>query len=145
MGLFGNGKKLMVGKTITIKQAMKYQEDEKYKDYIFPVIETEENKMVCVIQLRGLEKQKEDHNEKQKEKRRKRNENLVHIYDGGKYRGIDQKVSARQKQMQSRVDRGIISYNNKQSVRKIPSREAGEKRYNRWEDAKRYHKEDYQR
>lgn len=121
MGLFSNGKKLNVGKLITLEQALKYQKDERYQAFIFPVEQTENGKMMCRIQ----QKTEVIAIDKQEEKRRKRNEKLAHIYDGGKYRGIDQNVSARQKQIQSRVDRG--------------------RTYNNWQNAKRYHPEDYQR
>ncbi len=95
MGLFNNDKKLNVGKLITLKQAIKYEKDERYQAFIFPIEQTEDGEMMCRIQ-RKTEVIVVD---KQEEKRRKRNEKLVHIYDGGKYRGIGQNVSARQKQI----------------------------------------------
>ena len=119
MGLFSIGKELNTRRLITLEQAMRYQKDEKYKAYIFPVEEMKNGKMMCRPQLK-VEVIVVD---KQEEKRRKRNDNLAHIYNGGKYRGIDKNVSTRQTR----------------------TRENRVTKYNDWQSAKKYNAESYQR
>ena len=113
--LFKGDKSLDEGKIITLEQARRYERDERYKDYIFPVEETENGELMCRPQLtQNLESI--SNVDRKAEKRNRRNAALNNIYAGGKYRGIDQNVN-----------RGTRP------------------QYNNWQNAKRYHPKEYQK
>ena len=82
--LFHRNKKLQVGKFMTLEQAKKYEKNEKYKDYIFPVVGMENGKVMCRMQ------RKEDSINFNRNKREASFEEYV--IAGGKYKGTHQNV-----------------------------------------------------
>lgn len=116
-GFFKNDKSLEEGRLITLAQATKYEKEERYKNYIFPVEEIRNGKVMCRPQLKQ-EVQSAMNIELKAEKRKKRNTALANIYAEGKYRSIDQNVD--------RVAFGM---------------RGDRPQYNNWQKAKRYHPE----
>lgn len=118
---FKNNKSIEEGKLITLAQATKYEKEDRYKNYIFPVEEIRNGRVMCRPQLRQ-EIQSATNIDQKAEKRKKRNTALANIYVEGKYRGIDLNIN--REAIGMRGDRP---------------------QYNNWQNAKRYHPEEYQK
>ena len=106
--LFHRNERSQKGKLITLEQAKKYAQSEKYKDCIFPVEGIIGGKVMCRIQKVQRKEEGLNLNKNEQETSFKK-----YVTGGGKYRGINGKVKEEKTNTSD-----TIQYNNCQSAKR---------------------------